>query len=635
MEIKVNTLVNKKSLLTIFPLIGLGNEKVKVKRLILNDSVPETENLPIYMNEIATILWRKHLKCPVVPVSNAGRHMFLFPSNSSYEGGSIEVEYDSNTTFHLSPAEDELELEFSNATEQEANLLCKLLERAVSDRLIYLKNEYWKLGWTTFYRQVPENQGNFRDQVNAYRGFSFNVIHVDKRGFYLSVDATTKYVGKKPLSDYSDGERITSLSQHINVKGRRRGNFLRNNGLSKFKCKYSGSSDQTCEEFFLKELGKTVYEYYKERYPEIRISTSDRVVFAKDGTNTFPVPESTMFPIFTTEFDSVKYCSVKPQINPEDRLDEIIDFVGDLINLQFGNSKLSVGNKPLTMDVSTHKLPRLIFRDGNILDPYSHSNISHAEDARIFGSFNKKKIEYLYQFGPYTNEPVPPLTLLYPETTDRRLRDIFAKKIEKEIGAITGQIVTFKKFRPYSVLRDSYDSLLREASEVASQDKYGLVLCVLSDLFSPGAYSKFKQHMSQINYRSQCVREGTFYELANKADDESPNSTLQNLVFGLLRESNVTFWALEDGLNYDLSMGIDLLYGHIGNSLIFGRKGEINRILFEDNIVKGRMKEAITKNKMSKMISGALEDASSLENVRSLIIHRDGRIDISTLSFSY
>jgi hypothetical protein len=66
-----------------------------------------------------------------------------------------------------------------------------------------------------------------------------------------------------------------------------------------------------------------------------------------------PVPISRLFPVFTTDYDGLRQCSVHAQMTPQERAETIVTFLNQLSGVQYGNCSVSIQQSYLTMH-TTH-----------------------------------------------------------------------------------------------------------------------------------------------------------------------------------------------------------------------------------------------------------------------------------------
>src|SRR5262245_11253992 len=133
---------NKKLLAaSLFPISGLEGIEFKSRFLRLLDPVPNDNFRPIRMQRWADDLWRGVLKCPVFPTMRSGRLGFLVPADSRLEAGRIvTVSGVPDQEVRIEVTDELHEIDISNASPDERELVSKMIERVISDKFIALSS---------------------------------------------------------------------------------------------------------------------------------------------------------------------------------------------------------------------------------------------------------------------------------------------------------------------------------------------------------------------------------------------------------------------------------------------------------------------------------------------------------------
>lgn len=317
---------------TLYPLVGLERSWYSFRVLRVREPIPHDNLRPIRLQRWADKIWRRELRCPVYCTMQLGYPAFLIPKDASPPVGSeIEIVDVPDKVYHIEATDKCLEVSIEDAVGAARELVCRMIERAFADRLVALRDTFWRGQWTLFFRMRPENEGISTDVVNAYRGFKFGVVFLQNTTPHLAVDVRTRYVGKKSLLEYSEAEKGSILERHLNldIRVEERAYFLRDNGNVKVPCRYTGGTGRRVNECTFDGSGETVYEYYSRRYPTLQVVPHEIAVFVQDRDNehSVPVPISRLFPLFTTEYEGLRTCSVRSQIPPGERAKEIAWFL--------------------------------------------------------------------------------------------------------------------------------------------------------------------------------------------------------------------------------------------------------------------------------------------------------------------
>jgi len=625
--------VERRIATTLFPLEGIAELRYRFRVLKVREKMPEDNQRPIRIQRWADRLWRHELRCPVYPTSQFEAPSFLIPEeNSPPPGKFIELWDVPGRTFHIDVSDQIVEVSLEEASDPEKELVCRVLERAFTDRLQSLKDRFWRVEWTLFFLQMPENESNGIDEVNAYRGLKFGVVLLEGSYPYLAIDIQTRYVGRFPLSKYSKEDREKILKSHLDLDLpiKERASFIRDNGTIKIPCRYAGETGYTIGKHEVKEFKETVLQYYKRKYPNLMLDPNDRAVFVQDKLEgeSFPAPESRLFPVFTTEYEGVKRCSVKPQMTPQERMSFIKRFLEYLDYVEYVGTSIKLVKEPLIRERTVFVPPRLEFGSGEVLEPFAE--VSPDPTSELFDRgvmrFGSKKIPVLYSAGPYHNEPLPSIILLYPDIIQRSTRETFLEDLGTEIKLQTKQTMNILQQRPYrtALVERMGSSLLRIATEIKSSHPGSLALIILWGRLYPPVHGELKTVLNPM--RSQCVTEKTVNQICNHFNPQRAKSQLRNLALAVLTEAGTKPWVLADPLHHDLYIGIDTLFGHVYYHFLYGAGGRVIKTQVGQAIIRGRAQEAIKKPELQGRLVNAIKSSvNDGYQISSIVIHRDGR----------
>lgn len=611
---------------TLFKLAGLEGNQFRFRVLKVREPVPADNQKLIRLNKWASALWRKDLRCPVYVSSRHDFPAFIVPEGQCPRvGTSFEFRDVPDRLYHVDVTEEVVSISTSEAKRPEMELACRMVERAFTDKLRGLPQLFWKAQWTLFFRVHPGNRSNPDDVVNAFRGLKFGVVFLNQTTPYLAADIQTKYIGRKALSQHSAGDRAGLLSDHLSpdLPVERRATFIRDNGSVKISCRFVGETGKSVRDFRLESLGKSVFEYYRERYPSVAISPDDPVVFVQDKEDgeSLPVPASRLFPVFTTDYDALRTCSVRAQMTPQERISEIHGFLRDLGPVSYEGRQVSVSRDYLVHSRTVFLPPVLEFGQGSKL---SRDKVGGSLDSLI-ARWGSMKMPELYRSGPYHNEPIPDVVLLYPESLERGVREGIVRSIDIEVRRQTSQALPLAGQVAYRVGlgQESGSSLLRAASDIGGDAKRKFALVVLWKGLRTGIHADLKEAFGR--QPSQCVTEGVVRNIVSQANPRS-TSQVRYLSLSVLTEAGVQPWVLADHLHHDVYIGIDVLMGRVGYHFLYDVGG---RKVFRESgwaVARAREGEAIKRPELSKRIEAGLRKIHEAHaKMESIVIHRDGR----------
>ena len=623
---------------TLYPIDGLAGYEAGFRVLRVREAIPADNLRSQRLQKWADRLWREQLKTAVVPTMRFGWPAFLVPEDLCPAIGSVlEIRDVPDTVYHVDVTDMRHAISLRDARGPEGELVCRILERAFTDRLksAAMRDRFWRGEfWTLFFHRIPENGKAEQDLVNAYRGLRFGVALVDGVP-HLAADARTKYIGRHSLTALlrNDGRGRALLQSHLDseLSLEERSYFLRDNGPVKIPCRWAGDADGTAGDHVVPELGQTVLEYYRGRYPSLSLPADDAVVFVQDrnARRSLPVPSSRLFPVFTTEYEGIRQCSVRPQLAPDERVRIIDGFLDALQQVPFAGRTVAPRRSYRTGGRTVFPPPRLEFGDGKVVSPFDDDTAPRPTSPKFDRAvlrYGEVKVRAVEGNRPYHNEALPDAVLLYPESLNRTHREQFARVLGNEIERLTDQQLRIVRQEAYPIgsAQREGSALLHRARTAIDATGARLIIPVLWDGFSLSVHGAFKEAMRGT--LSQCVTERKAREIATGSDPGRIAGLLRNLALAVVTEGGVKPWVLADELHHDIHIGIDLLHGQIGYQALYGRGGRYFTSDFGVALHRGRSNEKIKRPEMRLRIERALRAAAGSEvSRRSLVVHRDGR----------
>lgn len=625
--------MNEKQLCaTAYALNGLEKHGYPVRVLRVLDAVPNDDLRPVRLQRWADSLWRT-LKVPVFPRGDTTPPVFLVPASAPLEVNSvINIGRDvADCDFRAVVTDEVLSIDPENTSYGGRMLAAKMVERVITDRFLGLKAKYWKTQWNLFFRLQPENQRETRDEVNAFRGLHFSVFFLDGAHPYLATDIKTRYFGRYSLSQHDPARRLEFLADHLDpeLKIEDRALFVRDNGVMKRSCRFVEATGKSVADYRITDLNNiSVLDYYQKTYPNVALDAKDEAVLVRDHGNdrSLPVPASRLFPIFTTDDDELRGCSVEPHLSPRDRVRLIETFLADVGPLRLADREFLIAGEPLVKDRSVFPAPSLEFGQQNKLSTATQG-IASADEDEAFARFRNAKLSSLYDFGPYSSQPLPDACLLFPETLNRGHREALVARLTEEVRRLTGHTLNFIKQKAYRLGSHARhgSGLLAEADSLTREQR-GVVLAivVLSDRFDGSVYGMLKGQLNGLP--SQCVSERTVRRIATEERSQYASSRLRNLALGVITSAGIQPWVLAEPLRHDFYVGIDVLRNEVGYTFVYGQCGRRVRVDFGEFLHRIRQHEAIDRVEMRTKLESALRAARQVgAPLRSIVVHRDGR----------
>jgi hypothetical protein len=620
---------------TLFRIDGLNDPTFDFDVLRVREAMPCDSAQAERLQRMADQLWRRELKSPVYPSSRFDFPGFIVPAGTVNRDRVIELPGVPDRTYHVEVTDQAYTVRADKVSGSERELVCRMIERAFTNRLLKLRHELWKGDlWTLFFRLAAENEDVATDIVRAFRGLRFGVAIVNGE-LSLAADARTRYIGRKSLAQATSEERQRILQGHLSpaLRPDERAQFVRDNGTKKIACRYVGDVQQTAGEYTFDRDGHptTVYTYYRQRYPEVRVELSDPLVFVQDhrGGVPLPVPANRLFPIFTTDYEAIRRCSVAPQLSPDERLRHIASFLPYLRDTAFGDVELTPRLEPLVGSRKVFCPPSLEFGNNVIVSPFdgaSRPDVSTSPFDRGVLAFGSAKVHAVESQPPFHNEPLPDAVLLFPGSLSRGEREAFATILEQGVEKLTGQRLRIGRQVEYATGPGEREgtALLREAEQVLRAAKDSLLIPILWDGLRPSVHGAFKEAVSPAH--SQCVEESNARTIATGRDPARLAGLVRNLVLGLITEVGVIPWVLSDSLHHDVHIGIDVLHGRIGYHALYGLGGRYITSESGTALHGGRAHEHIKAPEMRRRVEQILRRIAATDRAPdSLVGHRDGR----------
>lgn len=606
---------------TLFEILNASKLKLSYRYLRVKEKLPEDGQQPIRLQRWADELWQRRLKCPVFKTMRGSEAYFIVPADADLSGKDLTFIDVPNRIYHIEPTDEVVNIDLKTASVTELDFVSKAVERCFSNVLDERGSGFWRDTWTRFFYVSPANEANDEDTVNAFRGFAFDVTAAEAGRLFLAVDVRTRYAGRRSIAEYRALGIEEELDAHCNAPMKDRPAFLRDNGPVKFRCFYAGETGETISRCYLEELGQTVYEYYVLHYPKIAASLSldDQAIFTKakkaDNITPIPVPASRLFPIFTTEYGGMRWCSIRPTMAPEERLALIQQFLKAVTGVRYENVTLDIESRPLSHSDSYFAVPRLEFGESHVLQ-ISDLSSQYGEGYPI-RKWGPAKMKALCEHGPFQIEPFPAAYLLYPRTLGRRAREELVKSTINEVKLQSKYDLVFTAQREYVPDPNGRD-LLRLTRELQSKQTRALLVCILPTERNDVVYPRFKEACSPLF--SQCLEERKVVEIC------SERGKLQNLALAILTSTGAKPWVMADSLNHDLHLGIDVLPPNVVYSYLFGFGGR-NMLRCIDRTGGGRREEAIKKRLLrEELVRGFREVSNQGYKPQTIVIHRDGRL---------
>lgn len=607
---------------------------VNLRVLKVREAMPDDSKRAVRLHQWASQLWRRDLKVPVKPIRVKEEPCFFVPESVVDKCQGLTFQGVPNFTYHLDLTKEAITVNPGESDLERREIVCNLLERSFTDRFLSLSEKFWRWQWTLFYRQIPENSSEAERVVDAFRGLKFSVAWTDEGGLFLAADIRTKYIGCKPLSAYLRSGNTHDIDHHLRISRSkeedRYPNFIRDNRVVRFPCKYAGLANETVSQykFFDEALNKetTIQEYYKRRYG-ISLPADDPVVFVKDSDerDAIRAPASRLFPAFDTEqlkktFKKKAREIPRAQLAPHHRVRMVREFLKEIGTATFGDVVLTLSLEPAQSTRRYFIPPNLEFGEGFVLRYGEHILPSEADQPadRLITKWTQSKMPMLYRHGPFSGATLPRLVMVAPTGWDQNSREEFKHQLESELMRQVKRQVQISEQKLYSDLDSAIDLL----GLVSTPGPWTVYVVGLADKLPNWVHDQIKLKTQSLN-RTQCFSETTFYKIAQLQN----TSYVRNLALAVLIDSGIQPWVLESALNYEAFVGVDILQNRAAFHYFWGESARRMDFVACPSSTQGRRQEAIKRPLMERYLEqGLIKIADDLGRpLRSLAIHRDGR----------
>ena len=614
-------------------------------RGISPDSEDYEKNVQILIDRLSR---RKDAQSPCAPVYKDGETYLVQPEGYPELPKRFPV-VGSVAKIELLPGLKDLNLE--KLDPDTAKLAIRFLQFALQSPLY--KNPYlWQpQSGYPFYNKKPDiTFRDLSDDIDLYRGFSFRVVYFSDGKLGVRVDTSSKYVSRYYLPT-----KITRDEFKERYEGH---NCLYEYGNRWYEIKLMGFNDLNVSEVQVlpdkKSLFEKVHEQAGSRKSQALLSLRKdcSVLFYYNSRNEQRnVPSGLCRVTFGTQHENIKPFHSRTIKQPDLRRKEIKIIVDTYLrNLPFGKTKIKLSKEPFSTEEKKFLIPDLEFGNKKVLSVRRSPGAVHTS-IKYFGE-KKKELAYSQDAGILTRKPFYRQYVILPNSVKETFGYKFINGLKNEIQNLFPNDLEVN----YTPIILSYDdSVQRSVYQLAKQifktldqnnakPGYGLVMI-------PKISSKLRKKedelgnllMSKLRERDifasiihTSTVEASFEDISNDGEESKWvlvsdrkqkgifKGYLKNVVLNKILLLN-SYWpfGLKTPLNADLTIGIDVKNNIAGFTLIY-KDG--SKIRFEHS--ESNQKEQLNKNQMKSKILEIMrdEDIESPEDIKNIVIHRDGTL---------
>ncbi len=530
-------------------------------------------------------------------------------------------------------------LQFSRS-ENDASLLAQLIERYILIQ-IKLRLKMQTVDSTRIFQVIEPFKTV--DGIDVHRRFEVSAVAIKDVGVGISVDISMSFFTQKTVADIFrcdipslEQQRLRqdfeSLSQR---QYGQKGTLLYDLGNRQTKCYFEkpiqGKTCATIGPLFVKgQTYSSLLEYYRQKYPHLKIHANDSVVMVSFKGIDQPQPVAAKLLRLRVMNDALPGSLKRiDKLMPYERARLISGFWKDLGDDLFGLGKPYVARnfwQPPSEIITDLLPPGLQFSGGAILPPPQRRD--HMEFQRHY----HQRSALLHKNGclgiPVMMESV--VHFAVPKKATEEMRGALLMDITEYLNQLTKKHIT-----PQLI---TYETLDEVYSELNNQVNPGIVVFVFDDE-SPETYYNVAYELSDWR-----VKRITFRKLQNKFDqlkstsnhcgsqlsraEKGWNSFTEMIALDVLQQMDCVFWGFKDASGYDAHLAIDVGRDrrHFALSLLILHPSLRIRTVVEQKFDSKH--ETINKTILREEIVKLFEKAaewSDFQSLRSVLVLRDGR----------
>lgn len=540
------------------------------------------------------------------------------------------------------------ELNFKSLNPETSKLAIRFFQFALQNPLYNNSNLWQPKAGHPFFNKAPDRKfRELSDKIDLYRGFTLRVVFYSEGKLGVCVDASSKYVAR----DY-----IPANIDRNEFKRKYKGHHcLYEYGDRWYEVKIYGLSDLDVTETTLPDR-KTLLDHVHDIYgrqKSVALNSLPKdcaVLLYKNNRNEDRnMPSGLCRLTYTTNHESIRKYHKRTIKSPDSRRKEIRFIVdANLRNLKFGNVEIKLSKNPFCIPEEKIFVPDLEFGNKKVLSLRQtpgtiHTNIS---------DFGKKKMELIYsnESGIFRKKQFDRQYIILPQSIHETFGYIFVEDLKREVNRLfqdDPEIEYSPIVIPYndSVQRSVYRlgrQVLDTLDKQNAKPGFGIVMIpklpskhtkkedelgnlIMSELRKKGIFTSIihtEVSSESYEYNKNNGRNGSWALVSDFKQQGKYKGYLKNVALNKILLLN-SFWpfVLKTQLNADLTIGIDVK-GHTAGFTIVYKSG--SKIRFEQK--ESNQKEQLSRAQIRSILLELLreEEPLSQENIKNVVIHRDG-----------
>ena len=492
-----------------------------------------------------------------------------------------------------------------------------------------------------FKEQCHEERG-----VCQYRGFAVRVVMTPDGGLGLCVDVKHAFGSRDPLPLHLGRREFRRWQGRHCIY--RMGHLWYDVRLMEIS-DLNASEERIPDEGRMVPLLEWVAATSRKPIPAdlAELPSDAAVVYYRNNQDARrAAPAGLCYPVVSTEDPRARALQRRTILQPHERRRLIHDFVRDhLQNLRFGSSRLQLGGDPVRIKSQMFQVPDLRFGGDRILSVRGTPGAQHVGLDRL----GQTRLATLRDkaAGFYDQAPLDRQYVVLPQSVADSWGASFQGDLARAVDDLFPQehgyspvLVTYNDRVPRTAVRQGRE-ILQAAKEGCTKPGYAVVMTHHTDDRRERSEDQLaalvlRELRDKLGMPAAVIHSATgqeCYALENGRDGRSRyrvrsdrrgrfDGYLRNVALNKVLLTNERWpFVLATPLHADVIVGIDVKH-HTAGFTVIGKHGSTVRTISR----KSRQKEMLLADQVSTYLIELLRAEAKYESIRSVVLHRDGRL---------
>jgi len=608
--------------------------------------LPESRTLHQNLQRVRSFVAREYGTPAVIVRRNEGYQLVVLPVARKHAmPESFDVSVLQGLSAHLSSLPDTYAFSDLSALsgDENRNVAAAFISFALQGPLFGNRENLWQgARGSIWYSKTSEVLS--RKEVALYPGFSYRVLWTKDAGLCLCLDITHLYADTRTLA-----QRLAAGEDWRVLSGR---HFVYEMGLQWFSIQFQKVIDQPISAArFLHPDGNgqqtDVYKYTMEKY-KASSSNHFRQVRPDDATIIYNYPGRSDDRQGAVTLARLRYRTDDPEVSslqqrtvlaPQERFERVSDIVAKHFDgsVSLDGVRLRISAHPTQVARRVFPAPAQRFGNGVILPSPGTAAASLRDVWQKRGALLRAK-----DTGFLGREGIATQFVLVPMSVGESL----IEQITHDLTEALNEISPFK-YEPKAVIWDDRTvqsvpelrKALASPKEQMERDDAACAVVVLPSQWSASRVGAMRRHIKKMlspRVRTKCIQLDEirrFLDVSDAICRVRPDTRYkyQSYLFYTALDTLVTSgyqpWAIAEPLEYDLHIGVDVLYNTAAFTFV-----ALGGSIFRFRAIPTEQKEKISSKLMREQIVQNLKDLIpriKLETgsaPRHVVIHRDGQL---------